>query len=155
MYTTSDLVNELNGYFDVRELVCRHAYTKLGDSCWMLFRPELLKTLLVIRRDIIKVPITVNNWNSNGKFTQRGFRCNRCQLVEDKTVQQRTYLSAHCVGADVDFDAKGMTAEKVRETLSANARFLPFPIRLEEAVNWVHLDVYQTGEREKITFFKG
>jgi hypothetical protein len=54
----------------------------------------------------------------------------------------------------VDFDVTGMKAEEVRKWIKDNQIFLPYPIRLEEDVNWVHLDVRSDGFRN-ITWFKG
>jgi hypothetical protein len=61
--------------------------------------------------------------------------------VQDKTKLNRPYLSAHVLGAAIDFDAKDMTAEEVRSWIYLNKSGLPYPIRLEQDVSWVHLDV--------------
>jgi hypothetical protein len=56
------------------------------------------------------------------------------------------------LGQAVDFDIEGMVAEEVRQWLIARKSFLPYPIRLEEGVSWVHLDIQDTGQ--KIYLFK-
>ena len=143
----------IKDYFDIRELVCPHVYNKFGEYAWNFFDPRLLDTLLVIREKIGK-PIYVNNWDMGGNFSQRGFRCNICPLVKEKTALEKLYITAHNQGMGVDFDVKGMSAEEVRKWIVDNKIFLPHPIRLESDVNWVHLDV-RTDGMQAVTFFKG
>lgn len=151
----SEIIKQLKKFFIVQELVCPHTYRKFGELSWQFFDTEFLYTLLVVRRDILNVPVYANNWDSGGSFSQRGFRCNVCQIPREKTESGKVYLSAHCNGAGVDFDAKGMTAEQVRNKIAANSHLLPYPIRLEKAVNWVHLDVYDPGNGKTINYFLG
>lgn len=143
----------IKDYFDIRELTCPHVYDKFREYAWNFFDPRLLDTLLVIREKIGK-PIYVNNWDMGGNFTQRGFRCNICPLVKEKTALEKLYITAHNQGMGVDFDVKGMSAEEVRKWIVDNKIFLPHPIRLESDVNWVHLDV-RTDGMQAVTFFKG
>lgn len=143
----------IKDYFDIRELTCPHVYDKFREYAWNFFDPRLLDTLLVIREKIGK-PIYVNNWDMGGNFSQRGFRCNICALVKEKTVLEKLYITAHNQGMGVDFDVKGMSAEEVRKWIVDNKIFLPHPIRLESDVNWVHLDV-RTDGMQAVTFFKG
>lgn len=143
----------IKDYFNIKELVCPHVYDKFGEYAWQFFDPRLLDTLLVIREKIGK-PIVVNNWAVGGDFSQRGLRCNICALVKEKTALEKLYMSAHNQGMAVDFDVTGMKAEEVRKWIKGNQIFLPYPIRLEEGVNWVHLDVRSDGFRA-ITWFKG
>lgn len=143
----------IKDYFDIRELVCPHVHDKFGAYAWQFFDPRLLDTLLVIREKIGK-PIIVNNWASGGDFSQRGLRCNICALPKEKTSLEKLYMSAHSQGMAVDFDVAEMKAEEVRKWIKDNQIFLPHPIRLEEDVNWVHLDVRSDGFRS-ITWFKG
>lgn len=151
----NEIITELKKFFIIQELVCQHTYKKFGELAWQFLDTELLHTLLVVRRDILKSPVYVNNWDGDGKFSQRGLRCNVCQLMKDKTVAGKIYLSAHSNGAGVDFDAKGMTAEQARQKIEANQHLLPYPIRLEKGVIWVHLDVYDAGYSETINYFLG
>lgn len=143
----------IKDYFDIRELTCPHVYDKFREYAWNFFDPRLLDTLLVIREKIGK-SIYVNNWDMGGNFTQRGFRCNICPLVKEKTALEKLYVTAHNQGMGVDFDVKGMSAEEVRKWIVDNKIFLPHPIRLESDVNWVHLDV-RTDGMQAVTFFKG
>lgn len=149
----NEIIERLNKYFIIQELVCRHTYEKFRNSSWQFLDTELLHTLLVIREKIGR-GMYVNNWDSGGSFSQRGLRCNICQLVKDKTNANRIYLTAHSNGAGVDFDIKGMTAEEVRQWIKKNESILPYPIRLEEGVTWVHIDIYDYCNGKKINTFK-
>lgn len=140
---------EIKKYFNIKELVCPDVYKKFGEGAWMFIDDRLIETIFILRTQILGVPMTINNWHAKGSFSQRGLRCNRCQIVRGKTAP---YLSAHVMGKAIDFDAKGMTAEQVRKTIKSNIDLLPYPIRLEEGVNWVHIDVYDGGS--KLTTFR-
>ena len=72
-----------------------------------------------------------------------------CNLVSTK---QRVYLSAHVLGKAGDFTVTGMTADEARKMIVDKAELLPYPIRMEEGVNWLHVDVLPVSE-DKITFF--
>uniref|UniRef100_A0A6M3LGB1 Peptidase n=1 Tax=viral metagenome TaxID=1070528 RepID=A0A6M3LGB1_9ZZZZ len=61
-------------------------------------------------------------------------------------------MSAHVLGAALDFDVEGMSSEGVRNWLYEHALELPYPIRLEMKVDWVHLDVATEGP-DKIVWF--
>lgn len=152
--TRQEIIQEIKAknYFSIKELVCKHVYNKFGEKAWQFLDTELLHTLLIIRKTINK-PITVNNWSTGGTFSQRGCRCNICQIPKDKTVANALYMSAHINGAGVDFDVKGMTAQAVRNWIIANQALLPYPIRLEDKVTWVHLDIYDLLNGQKVNLF--
>ena len=74
--------------------------------------------------------------------------------VKSKTVSGSLYISPHMLGAAIDFDAKGMTAEETRNKIIQSQDLLPCPIRLESGTNWVHIDVYDSlGSSKKVTMF--
>lgn len=139
------LIAELKTYFDIRELVCEHTYNAFSDKSWQFFDHDALEMLLVLRRDIVQAPMLINNWHTGGQFSQRGFRCNICQLVKDKTVKGKIYLTSHANGAAFDFDAKGMTSEQVRQLVKSKAALLPCNVRMEDGVSWCHIDIYDNG----------
>lgn len=143
----------IKDYFNIKELVCPHVYDKHREFAWNFFDPRLLDTMFVIREKLNR-PIYVNNWDMGGSFTQRGFRCNLCPLVKEKTSLEKLYITEHGQGMGLDFDVKGMSAEEVRKWIVNNKIFLPHPIRLESDVNWVHLGV-RTDGMQVVTFFKG
>lgn len=133
-------------HFILAELVCKHVYYKYGQTAWQFLDPRLLITLDWIREKLER-KITVNNWIWGGDFTQRGLRCNLCALVKSKTEKGKIYLSPHPLGQGADFDVEGMTAGEVRAWLIENQEELPYPIRIESMVSWIHLDVRDTGNQ--------
>lgn len=147
--TRYQIIIELKNYFKISDLVCNHTYQKFGEKSWQFLQTELLHTLLIVRRDIVKRPMLVNH---SGKF-QRGLRCNLCKLVKDKTLKNEIYLSSHVNGAGTDSDTDGLTAEQVRALIKKNAHLLPYPIRIEAGVTWLHLDVYDDGTGNKVSEF--
>ena len=150
----NELIKELQRYFNLRELVDEATWNKYGDFAWHFFRTELLETLLVVRRDILQRPISVNTWSTGGRFKERGLRHNLSAEVQKYTIANRQYMSAHCLGAGVDFDVKGLTAMQARQLIQSKANLLPHPIRLEEGVTWVHLDVYNDGSKGNVVVFR-
>lgn len=144
----NEIIEQLKEFFDVSELVCPHTYREWGQRSWLFLDTNYLLTLLVIRRDILKVGMYVNTEG----LTQRGLRCNLCQLVKDKTKSGTNYLSAHIYGKGCDFTTKELTADQCRARIIANKDLLPFPIRLEKDVTWVHFDIFPFSE-EKIFIF--
>lgn len=143
-----EIIDKVKEYFRIGELVCDHIYARFGDKAWMFLSTELLHTLLVLRTEIIKEPMIVNT----STLKQRGMRCNICPLVKGKS---SVYVSAHCLGKAIDFHVNGKSAEEIRQLIKANADKLPYKVRLERAVSWVHIDCYDTGSRDKIVEFNG
>lgn len=147
MKTRDEIIRELHKYFQISELVCEHTHSKWGERAWQFLDTDYLRALLVIRRDILQVPMTCNH---EGAY-QRGLRCNMCELVKEKN---RNYLSSHILGKAGDFTCKGLTAQQARERIKANAHLLPCNIRLEDKVTWLHFDVLpQFGVTDKVYFF--
>ena len=144
-----EIIQELSQYFKVKELVCPHCYARWKEQSWQFLDTLWLWCLLVIRRDILKAPMTCND----ASHTQRGLRCNMCELVKTKL---GPYLTSHLFGKAGDFIVKGMTAEEARKQIIANADLLPCPIRVEKDVTWLHFDVLpQWGITDKVYAFKG
>lgn len=139
-------------YFELKELVCPHVYKRFGEIAYQFFDSRLLLTVDKIREHIGK-PIFVNNWDSGGQFDERGFRCIRCSLVKQAIKENRLYVSPHMTGQGVDFDVEGLVAEEVRQWIINNQKILPYAIRLEKDVSWVHLDVRDNFEGKKIVLF--
>lgn len=142
-------------YFEVQELVCPHVYNKWKhnpDFIWNFFDPRLLKTLDYLREKLNK-PITANNWSVGGNFSQRGLRCNMCDIVRSKTNSSQIYVSSHILGRACDFDVKGMTAQEVRNWIISHSSELPYPLSLEDKVSWVHIDMREQNN-QKVYLFK-
>ena len=145
--TREEILTAIKPYFEVEELVCDHTFKKFGEKSWQFLDTDYLHCLLVIRRDIIKLPM----WCNSKTQKQRGLRCNRCQMVRSKNT---VYLSAHVLGKAGDFSIVGMKAEAARQKIKDNADLLPCPIRLEKGVNWLHFDVLpQCDVKDKVYEF--
>ncbi len=147
--TRDEIIRELHKFFQISELVCPHTHSKWGERSWQFLDTAFLHNLLVIRRDILKTPMTCNH----GTQLQRGLRCNMCELVSQK---DEVYLSSHLFGKAGDFTVKGMTAQEARSLIRNNAHLLPYPLRMEGGVSWLHFDVLpQYGINQKVYEFKG
>lgn len=145
--TRDEIIRELHKYFQIRELVCEHTHSEWGERAWQFLDTNYLACLLVIRRDILQQPMTCNH----DEATQRGLRCNLCQIVKDK---DKLYLSSHVLGKAGDFTVKGLTAQEARSRIRNNAHLLPCPIRIESGVSWLHFDVLpQFGITAKVYEF--
>lgn len=142
-----EIILQLRQFFQVRELVCDHTFSQWGERSWQFLDTEYLHNLLVIRRDILQMPMVCNyEW-----MTQRGLRCNRCQLVKEKS---KVYLSAHVLGRAGDFSVQGMTAQEARSRIRNMAGLLPYPLRMEGGVSWLHIDTLpQYGINTKVYEF--
>lgn len=148
MTNREDIIKMLGRYFQVSELVCDHTFAKWGEASWQFLDTDYLHALLIIRRDILQVPMTCNHSGA----TQRGLRCNRCELVREKS---SVYLSSHILGKAGDFTVKGLTAEEARTRIKQNARLLPCSIRMEAGVSWLHFDTLpQSDINEKVYEFR-
>lgn len=142
-----EIIKELHKYFQISELVCEHTHSKWGERAWQFLDTNFLACLLIIRRDILQSPMVCNY----GGSTQRGLRCNMCDLVKEK---KNVYLSSHILGKAGDFTVKGMTAQDARLRIRNNAHLLPYPIRMEGGVSWLHFDVLnQFGIDQKVYEF--
>ena len=148
--TREEIIKEVKKYFDIEELVCDHTYAKWGEKSWQFLDTNLLHCLLIIRRDIVKLPLYCNG----RKIHQRGLRCNMCDLVKTK---KQVYLSSHILGKALDLvcNQPTMTAEKMRTLIKQNADMFPCNIRIEGDVSWLHFDVLpQYGITDKVYEFK-
>lgn len=163
-------------HFDLQELVCPHVYYKFGEMAWQ-FLDQTQLILMDWIRDRYDKPVYVNNWYDqyldsdfvryvrdsveNKKpifafnspkypvtlFSQRGLRCNICGLNYSKTHAGIIYVSPHFLGKADDFNVEGKTAKEVRSDLDTHQLEIPYNIRLEKNVTWVHLDCEDTGQK--------
>lgn len=145
--TRLKIIGQLRAFFNVSELVCSHTFARFGESSWQFFDTATLNTLLVLRTEILCVPMTINA----GESTQRGLRCNLCSIVKG---QKKQYLSAHLMGKGFDVVSNEMTAQEMRDKIFENADKLPVPIRIEDGASWLHFDTFDPSNgKNKITFF--
>lgn len=152
--TRPEVIELVKKYFDIRELVCQHTYNRFGNLSWQFIDREILDTIHLLRTEILKKGMVCNNYHTGGPYSQRGLRCNICQIPSDSTKAGKIYLSAHCNGSGFDFTIMGMTAEEARKLIEKHADLLPHPVRLEDDVTWLHIDCYNPMNGRKVTRFK-
>lgn len=157
MSNREEIEQELKKYFLTQELVGKYTYKKHGNRSWKFFSTEALNMLLIIREGLNK-PITVNNWHKKGRFSQRGLRSNMQNIFRQMFWSRKLYLSGHVLGEAFDFDVKGMSANDVRKWILDNDNLFPFKIRLESKkrgkfINWVHIDCIQEVKNPKVYLF--
>ena len=141
------IIRELHRFFQVRELVCGHTFSKWGERSWQFLSTDYLHNLLVIRRDILQMPMVCNHDGAE----QRGLRCNMCRMVKEK---KAAYLSSHILGRAGDFSVQGLTAQEARSRIRTMQNLLPYPMRMEGGVSWLHIDTLpQFGITEKVYEF--
>ena len=150
--TREEILAGIKKFFDVDELVCDHTFAKYGEGSWKFLDTDYLHALLIIRRDIIKLPM----WCNSKTAKQKGLRCNRCPMVKQKT---GVYLSAHVFGKAGDFTVTGMKAQAVRDKIKENADLLPCKVRLERwdasgnEISWFHIDTIDEEKNPKVYEF--
>ena len=147
MMNREQIIRELHRFFQVRELVCSHVFSKWGERSWQFLSTDYLHNLLVIRRDILQMPMVCNHDGAE----QRGLRCNMCKMVKEK---KAAYLSSHILGRAGDFSVQGLTAQEARSRIRTMQNLLPYPMRMEGGVSWLHIDTLpQFGITEKVYEF--
>lgn len=134
-------------YFDIRELVPKDVYEKLGESAWELLDRKAIDTLDFIRENV-GLPVIVNDWKWGGQNQYRGYRPKDCTIGAK--------YSAHKDGAAFDITVKGWTDEQLKKWLSDNEQKLPYNIRveIEDTNSKVHFDTRVISPLNKITYFK-
>ena len=156
MNMRGELINNLKKYFKVQELVCPHCYNKFGENSWQFLSTELLEELYTLRVEVFNRLMVINAYHNSGQFSQRGLRCNMCQLVKNKN---SVYLSAHCLGEAIDFNVPGLSNEQVHNSIKQNIDKFKQGIRLESiesAPTWCHIDVLPVlNNSNKLIIFKG
>ena len=141
----------ITDFFKIEEIVCLHVFYKYGQQAWTFFDPRLFIVIESIRQRLNK-RILINNWRTAGPFSQRGLRCIQCQFVKDAIISNQLYLSPHMTGQALDFDIEGLVASEVRQWIFDNKNLLPYPVRLENNTDWIHLDIRNNTD-EKVIFF--
>ena len=120
-----------------------------------MFADQRLLDWLAWFREAIDRPVIVNTYGEGGHFTQRGYRCNLCPIIMDKTIDREMYLSAHTRFQAVDFNVNGMTDDEVKKWIDDHKTEMPHRIRIEKnTTGWNHIDV-ATDNKDLITYFNG
>lgn len=142
----TEIIEKVKEFFKIEELVCDHTLKRFGrEASWKFLSAQGLENLYVLRTEILKVPLIINHGNAH----QRGLRCNLCPLVKSK---KNIYLSGHVLGNAYDITSKELTAAQMRQLIVENQDKLPYPVRMEADVTWLHIDL-NTYTDKKVTFF--
>ena len=132
-----------NKYFTVDELVSKEVYELLGDEAIKLFDPKALEVLEDVR-EILGIPLICNDWNTGGHRNNSGYRDLNCKIGAPK--------SAHRNGQAFDLISNVLSANEMRNRIQLCAHMLRHNIRMEDGVNWLHIDVKNTTSQKIITF---
>jgi hypothetical protein len=143
----------ITDFFDLNEVFCPEVVHKYSEFAWNFLDVRLAITIESIRMRLNKA-IYVNDYSVHGKLTQRGFRCVKCQLMTDVYKSGELFTDPHSLGKGIDFDVAGLVASEVREYIIKNRNLWPYPLRLENNVSWVHLDILNSNYNDKVIFFE-
>lgn len=145
-------------YFQPYELIPPELYTydmmvseTARERAYEMMDEKLLITIDIIRGKIIKAPLICNTWYQDGNRKYSGLRPADCAIGAPK--------SQHKLGKAVDLLCNKYTAEEMRQMIEQNQHLLPYPIRIEKDVWWLHIDVKERTRgphcNDKILYFKG
>lgn len=134
-------------YFKTYEIVSKSVFESLDtDEIYDLLTNEI-KAVMVHIRESVGLPMIINNWKNGGPFQFRGYREVQCSIGAKK--------SQHREGNAFDFHFVGKNGEQGRELIILKAMVnLPYPIRIEEGVNWCHVDCKKVDNSHKINYFR-
>lgn len=139
-------------YFEPHELLCPHVFKRDDEGGLKFMDPRLREWLLWFRKTINR-PVYINNYAWGGGMSQRGYRCNLCSLVADKTKTKVLYASAHMRFQALDFNVRDLTPEEVRQWIEVHKEEMPHGIRIENDTDtWVHVDVVNETNKKIIYF---
>ena len=133
----ANIIRDVQKFFALSELVCPHVLQRDGEKAWRYLHTDLLRVLVWLRKEVLRVPLVCNTKT----LKQRGFRCNCCDIVREKTAKCTLYVSPQMLGIGVDLSSNAMSAEEMRKRIKAAADTAPCNVRIEGGVNWLHIDV--------------
>ena len=61
--TRKEIIQELKHFFRIEELVCPDVFAAFGERAWQFFDKDFLICLLILRRDVVKREMYVNNYH--------------------------------------------------------------------------------------------
>lgn len=139
-------------YFRLQELVSPLVFEKYGQFAWYFFDSEFLEDIDTLREAWGK-PLIINNWHNGGHYKESGLRCNRDNIVKNKT---QPYLSGHVLGRAVDIKPlKIADVSNLYLTVIDNFKNFKKLSRLEDikkAPTWVHVDCLTERKSQFIIF---
>lgn len=120
------------------------------------FDQKLLITIDIIRGDIVKAPLICNTWYQDGNRKYSGLRPADCAIGAPKS-QHKLGVNKLCKAADLLCNK--YSAEEMRQMVVAKQNLLPYPIRMEKDVPWLHVDTKERSRgphcKDKVLMFKG
>ena len=120
-------------WFEIKELIPPDIYDKsIEEELWCLIDDNLKEVLDFIREYIVKAPLTCNNWHIGGERVASGYRDQNCPVGAKH--------SQHKEGRAADLICSKYTAEQMRQMILDKQDMLPYPVRIEDGVNWLHVD---------------
>lgn len=131
-------------WFELHELLPPEVYRGKDDG-WELIDDRLKEVIDVLRGEIIKAPLICNTWWMNGNRKWSGYRTANCPVGTAK--------SQHKLGKAVDLLCYKYSAEQMRQMIEAQAEKLPYPVRIEKGVSWLHIDVKDMDYKGKKIYF--
>ncbi len=142
-------------YFEPYELIPPELYTydmmvseEARQRAYEMIDERLLIIIDIIRGEIIKAPLICNTWYQDGNRKYSGLRTENCKVGVRE--------SQHKLGKAVDLICSKYTAYQMRQMILDNQHLLPYPIRMEDNVSWLHIDVKDMDYKgQKIYLFKG
>lgn len=140
-------------YFELYEVLPPELYKyeyyiseEAREKGWELMDEKLLITMDIIRGEIVKAPLICNTWYQDGNRRNSGLRVQNCTVGATN--------SQHKLGKAADLLCPKYTAEEMRQMIRDNEHLLPYPIRIEDGVSWLHIDTKERKKGPKIYFFK-
>ncbi|MGL5023737.1 MAG: hypothetical protein ACRC5S_10565 [Cetobacterium sp.] len=140
-------------YFKIQELVCPHVYKKYGDKAWEFFNEDFLKDLDTVR-EVLGVPIIINNWHIKGQYKESGNRCPFCSIVAKKIANKELNMSMHNLCQAFDLKPKGLEIKKAIDMIMDNVHRFKVIKRIENpdhTPTWLHIDT--KGHHKGIKIF--
>lgn len=118
-------------------------FQRYGDKSIRYFDPRLLAVLEVIREGVDS-PMTINNWHLGGARQWSGLR----------TPESKYWSSGSAHSWGMAFDAVGdFDPDDARAAIVSGQLILPYPVRLEMGISWLHVDVMNVSQNPVEIFY--
>lgn len=119
-------------------------FERFGEDAWRFVDPRLVECFNAVREYLGK-SMTLNDYYRGGDRRWSGIRTSASKYYSQ--------FSAHSFG--MAGDAVGdFNYDHLRDDIRNGTLVLPYPVRLELGVNWLHLDVAHTGTGNRVIAFK-
>ena len=132
-------------YFEIHELVPEELYhTVHEDVLWRMVPQKLIESIDQIKEKFPKGSMSINNYEWAGNRRWSGLR----------TVGSPWYShgSQHTTLNAVDAVFSKYTTDEVRNYILTNPNEFTHVRRIETNVNWLHIDLKETGRQDIVTF---